>query len=86
MTRVLTVHRATVPLAERSRYLEKLKLRKTHYTASGCRFWVFEEAGLQGAFLEFTEAGDHDTLVAAHRNWPDRFGDGSRVYQEVELN
>ena len=84
--RVLTIHRATIPIAERPRYMEKLSLRKSHYTASGCRFWVFEEAGLPGAFVEFTEASDPDTLVAAHMNWPDRYGDGTRVYREVELS
>lgn len=86
MMRVLTIHRATVPIAERARYMEKLRLRKSHFAASGCRFWVFEEAGLPGAFVEFAEAGDHDTLVAAHMNLPDRVGDGSRVYTEVELS
>lgn len=85
MPRVLTVHRAAIPLHERERYLEKLSQQKAHYTASGCRFWVYEEAGLRGAFLEFAEAPDDETLRAAHLKWPDRIAEGSRVYTEVEL-
>lgn len=86
MSRVISVHRSAIPLRDRPQYLQKLCLRKSHYTASGCRFWVFEEAGLAGAFLEFTEAADDTTLTTAHKKWPDRVGDGSRIYREVELS
>ncbi len=83
MPRCLTLHRTTVPVADREQYLAKLRLRRTHYTSSGCNFWAFEEAGLPGAFVEFTEAPDEKTLRAAHATWPDRAGDVARIYREV---
>jgi hypothetical protein len=85
MARALSIHRTTVPAGERARYLERVKATKSHYTANGCRFWVFEQMGLSGAFLEFTEAPDEKTLVAAHERLPERLTAGPRVYAEVEL-
>jgi hypothetical protein len=85
MARALSIHRTTVPAGERKRYLEQVKATKSHYTANGCRFWVFEQTGLSGAFLEFTEAADEKTLVAAHEKLPERLTAGPRVYAEVEL-
>jgi hypothetical protein len=85
MARALSIHRTTVPAGERARYLERVKTTKSHYTANGCRFWVFEQMGLSGAFLEFTEAPDEKTLVAAHERLPERLTAGPRVYAEVEL-
>jgi hypothetical protein len=46
---------------------------------------VFEETSLPGAFIEFTEADDEQTLTVAHTNAPHKTLDPSRVYQEVEL-
>jgi hypothetical protein len=47
---------------------------------------VFEESGLPGAFIEFVEASDRDTLDSALENAPDRLLDPARVYEEVELS
>jgi hypothetical protein len=85
MPRALSIHRTTVPAGERARYLQRVKATKAHYTANGCRFWVFEQTGLSGAFLEFTEAPDEKTLVAAHERLPERLTAGPRVYAEIEL-
>lgn len=85
MARLLTIHRAIVTLSERQRYLEKLRMRKAHYVAAGCDFWVFEEVGLPGAFIEFTEAGEPQKLGDAHESAPDRVLDAARIYKEVEL-
>lgn len=85
MPRLLTIHRALVTLSDRQRYLDKLKSRKAHYVASGCNFWVFEEVGLPGAFIEFTEATESQKLAEAHRGAPDGILDPARVYKEVEL-
>lgn len=85
MARSLTLHRATVPLRDKKQYMEQLRARRSHYLANGCNFWVFEEAGLHGAFLEFTEAPDEQTLRAAHLAMSDRVGDTARIYTEVEL-
>jgi hypothetical protein len=47
---------------------------------------VFEEANLPGAFLEFVEAPDADTLARAHAAAPDPALDPARIYREVELS
>lgn len=85
MPKALTIQRSTVPSAERANYKARLKALRSHYSASNCRFWVFEETSLPGAFIEFTEADDQHTLTAAHANAPHKTLDPSRVYQEVEL-
>jgi len=85
MGRVLTMQRAMVPATERARYVARLVERRAHYAAGDCRFWVFEEIGLPGLFIEFTEARDRATLAAAHANAPERLRDPSRVYAEVEV-
>ena len=46
---------------------------------------MFEETSLPGAFIEFTEADDEQTLTTAHANAPHKTLDPSRVYQEVPL-
>jgi hypothetical protein len=85
MPRSLTIQRSTVPSSERANYAKRLKALHSHYTASNCRFWVFEELSLPGAFVEFTEADDEQTLTSAHASAPHKTLDPARVYQEVEL-
>ena len=85
MPKALSVHRAIVPSSDRTRYVERLKVRKEHYVRAGCKFWVFEEAALPGAFIEFTEAVDAATLTKAHVGAPESMLDPSRIYTEVEL-
>jgi hypothetical protein len=85
MPKALTIQRSTVPSAERANYTRKLKALRSHYEAANCRFWVFEETSLHGAFIEFTEADDEQTLSTAHANAPHKTLDPSRVYQEVNL-
>ena len=64
---------------------ERLQTRRDYYKRASCNFWVFEEAGLPGAFIEFTEATDAAVLTAAHANAPDVVFDATRVYREVEI-
>ncbi len=85
MPRSLTVQRTTVPTTERENYFQRLRTSKIHYTAANCRFWVFEESALSGAFIEFTEADDETTLTVAHANAPHRILDPTRVYHETEI-
>ena len=85
MPRALTIQRSTVPSAERANYTKRLKALRSHYVAANCKFWVFEETSLPGAFVEFTEADSEETLSAAHANAPHKTLDPTRVYQEVEL-
>lgn len=85
MPKALTIQRSTVPSAERANYTKRLKALRSHYEAAHCRFWVFEEMSLPGAFIEFTEADDEETLSTAHANAPHKTLDPTRVYQEVKL-
>ncbi len=85
MPRALSIKRSIVPLSERAKYLERLKARKDYYKKANCEFWVFEEAALTGAFIEFVEAADADTLESAHSSAPEPVLDPARIYTEVEL-
>ena len=58
MPRALTIKRTVVTQPARKEYLERLRVRRDYYQRASCNFWVFEEAGLPGAFIEFTEATD----------------------------
>jgi hypothetical protein len=85
MPRALTIQRTTVTPRERERFNERLRRKAEYYAKANCRFWVFEETGLPGAFLEFFEASDAATLAKAHAGAPEQILDPNRVYQEVEL-
>jgi hypothetical protein len=85
MPRALTIQRTLVTPSDRERFQVKLRKKADYYTKANCRFWVFEEAGLPGAFLEFFEAADAETLARAHAGAPEQVLDPNRVYQEVEL-
>ena len=86
MPRALTLQRTIVPARERAAYLARARARRDYYAGVGCRFWVFEEAALPGAFIEFTEANDRATLAAAHARAADKLLDPGRIYHEVELS
>lgn len=86
MPRALVIKRTIIPMPDRTRYMERLVKRKAYYTAAGCSFWVFEEAALNGAFIEFTEAPDRVTLQAALANATEHVLDANRIYQEVSLS
>jgi hypothetical protein len=83
--RSLVMQRTIVTPGERDRFLERARQRREHYTARRCRYWVFEEAGLPGAFIEFAESEDQAALSAALAGAPEPVIDPARVYQEVEL-
>ena len=85
MPRALTIQRTLVTPPDRHRFHEKLKSKQAYYAKANCRFWAFEEASLPGAFLEFFEAADAETLARAHAAAPDPVLDPNRVYTEVEL-
>ena len=86
MPRILTMQRTIVPQSERKKYLERLRAKRDHYKRANCRFWVFEEAGLPGAFLEFMEGESTDALSAALATAPEPVLDAKRLYREVELS
>lgn len=86
MSRALTVKRTVVPRTGRKEYLGRLRERKAYYERKGCHFWVCEETGLPGAFVEFTEAPTAAALAAAHASAPEPPLDAHRIYTEVELS
>ena len=86
MPKALTMHRTVVTPGDRVRFLEAARAKARHYEAASCRYWLFEEAALAGAFIEFCEAPDAATLTAAHAAAPGRILDPSRVYTSVELS
>lgn len=83
--KALTIQRTLVPKGEREKYFERLRRKRDHYAAANCRFWVFEEGSLPGAFIEFYEADEPETLVKAHASAPDRILDSGRVYLQTEI-
>ncbi|MES2179568.1 MAG: hypothetical protein V4550_17040 [Gemmatimonadota bacterium] len=85
MPRCLTIQRTLVTPPDRVKFAERLVRKREYYAQCGCRYWVFEETGLRGAFLEFCEAPDAATLTRAHASAPERVLDPSRIYHEVEL-
>jgi len=85
MSRALTIQRTLVTPGERERFQERLRAKREYYQKAKCRFWVFEEAGLPGAFLEFFEADDPATLLREHSAAPEQVLDPNRVYTEVEF-
>lgn len=85
MPRALTIHRIVVMPTDRAKYFERLRAKEQHYTGMGCRFWVFEETSLVGAFVEFCEADSAQALSAAHAAAPERVHDPARIYTQVEL-
>ncbi|MEK7240705.1 MAG: hypothetical protein AAB224_08960 [Gemmatimonadota bacterium] len=85
MPRSLSMQRTVVTPGDREKFFERMTTRKAHYTAAGCQFWVFEEAAMSGAFIEFTEAPDIVTLRRAHATASEPPLDPSRIYSLVEL-
>lgn len=86
MPRALSMQRTVVPPGDRVKFLERIKAREAHYTSAGCQFWLFEEAALPGAFIEFTEARDIPTLRQAHASAAEPPLDPARVYAQVDLS
>jgi hypothetical protein len=85
MTRILSMRHTIVPSAERADFRKRAQRLRDHYVGSGCRYWLFEEASLPGAYLEFFEAGDADVLRQAHGGVPGSLDADARSYVEVDL-
>jgi hypothetical protein len=80
---------AIVPSGERSEFRARARRARAHYVSAGCHYWLFEEAELPGAFVEFFEAVDAETLANAHAAAPVAPGpilDSARLYVEVDLS
>ena len=86
MSRALSIRHTVVPSADRDAFRERVRAVKSHYVAGGCHYWLFEEQSLPGAFVEFFEAPDPQTLSRAHRDAPNAVVDAARLYVEVDVN
>jgi hypothetical protein len=85
VARAISMRHTVAPAADRSEFRERARQSRAHYASAGCHYWLFEEPGLPGAFIEFFEAGDADTLQRAHRSAPAPLAESARMYVEVEL-
>jgi len=74
-----------VPTAERTEFRERARKARAHYAGRGCHYWLFEESQMPGAYVEFFEANDRETLVRAHGDAPTPVLESARLYVEVEL-
>lgn len=90
MPHALTMNRTIVPTADRERFLTRARSLKSHFQSRGCQYWVFEDAEITGAFVEFTEADDARKLSDAQASVPSEsheLGGDMRpnMYREVTL-
>jgi hypothetical protein len=83
--RALSLQRTIVTPGDRTRFLDRARQLRAHFSAHDCRYWVFEEAELPGAFIEFTESGDVAALIAALTEAPEPVLDPGRIYREIAL-
>ena len=86
MPRAISMRHTVVPSAEKAEFRARARRSLAHYAGKGCHYWLFEEASLPGAYVEFFEANDRATLVQAHRDAPSPVLESARLYVEVELN
>ena len=85
MRRILAVHGAVVDSEQRTAYLDRVRVWREYYRGAGCRYWIFEELGRPGSFIEFIEAADAGTLEAALAGAPQPVTE-AHTYREVELD
>ena len=85
MPRALTIERSKVSRHERDAYFAGLRERRDRLRAASCHFWVYEDPGDPGLFVEFTEARDADTLVAARATTLESES-SAPILTEVELS
>jgi hypothetical protein len=85
MARALTIERSKVSRHERDAYFAGLRERRDRLRAAACNFWVYEDPGEPGLFVEFTEARDATTLAAARAAVFDSNASAS-ILTEVELS
>ena len=85
MPRAVSMRHTVVPTGNREEFRSRARESRSHYVNSGCRYWLYEEDQLPGAYVEFFEATDLETLERAHRSARGGPHASARVYVEVEL-
>jgi hypothetical protein len=86
VARAMSIRHTIVPSAERDEFRERAGRSLKHYSGVGCHYWLFEESALPGAYVEFFEAPDPETLQRAHSAAPQPILESARMYVEVELS
>ena len=86
MPRAISMRHTIVPSGDRDAFRLRAGETRAHYVGAGCRYWLYEEDVLPGAYVEFYEAADKATLAKAHQARPDQAHPGARLYVEVELS
>ena len=86
MPRAISMRHTVVPSAEREAFRNRARDTRAHYAGAGCRYWLYEEDALPGAYVEFYEAADRATLVKAHESRQEQAQLASRLYIEVDVN
>lgn len=86
MPRAISMRHTIVPAADREAFRDRARLSRGHYSGAGCQYWLFEEASLPGAYVEFFEADAPDKLQRAHRDAPTPILASARMYVEVDLS
>lgn len=77
------MNRTIVPAPDRDRFLTRARALKTHFQSRGCQYWVFEDADIGGAFIEFAEADDAKKLSDAYAAVP---GESLELASDVRPN
>ena len=80
--RALSMRHTAVPSGDRDAFRTRAREASSYYAGAGCRYWVYEDGELPGAFVEFFEAPDKDALTRAHGGTKQP---PSRLYVEVDL-
>jgi len=86
VARAITMRHTIVPVGSRDEFREQAVRARSHYAAAGCHYWLFEEASLPGAYVEFFESDDPEKLQRAHGSAPDPISESARMYLEVQLS
>jgi hypothetical protein len=84
--RAVSMRHTVVPSADREDFRTRARESRAHYAKSGCRYWLYEEGQMPGAYVEFFEATDRETLARAHKSAHGAEHQSTRVYLEVELS
>ena len=85
MPRAISMRQTVVPSGDRDEFRARAGRARAHYVTRGCHYWLFEEATLPGAYVEFFEANDRTILLQAHSDAPQPILESARMYVEVEL-
>jgi hypothetical protein len=84
--RAISMRHTIVPAGDKDEFRDRARRSRAHYAKAGCQYWLFEEASLPGAYVEFFEADGPDKLQRAHRDAPTPIVESARMYVEVELS